>query len=174
MSDWTERNIFWHVYPLAFTGAEKVERPEGTVVHRLPQLISWLDYAVNLGASALLLAPIFQSSSHGYDTIDYYVIDSRLGDDSDFEKLIAETRRRGLRVVLDGVFNHVGRDFPAFQRAMAQGPASPDAALFRIDFDRRSADGTPTYANFEDHEELPVFNHTNPAVADLVVEVMKH
>jgi cyclomaltodextrinase / maltogenic alpha-amylase / neopullulanase len=174
MSDWSERNIFWHIYPLGFTGAENVARPEGPVVHRLPQLINWLDYAVNLGASSLLLAPIFQSSSHGYDTINYYAIDSRLGDDADFDALIAETRRRGLRVVLDGVFNHVGRDFPAFHRAMAQGPESPDAALFRIDFNHRSADGTPSYANFEGHEQLPAFNHDNPAVADLVVDVMKH
>jgi cyclomaltodextrinase len=174
MSDWNERNIFWHIYPLGFTGAEKQALPEGTVVHRLPQLITWLNYAVDLGASGLLLAPIFQSSSHGYDTINYYVIDPRLGNDADFDALIAETHRRGLRVVLDGVFNHVGRDFPAFQRAIAQGPRSSDAALFRIDFNRRSADGTPSYANFEGHEQLPTLNHGNPAVADFIVEVMKH
>lgn len=174
MSDWAARNVFWHVYPLGFTSAEKVARAEGAVVHRLPKLIMWLDYAVDLGASGLLLGPIFQSSSHGYDTTDYYVIDPRLGDDADFDALIAAAHRRGLRVVLDGVFNHVGRDFPAFQRAIAQGPTSPDAGLFRIAFDQRSADGTPSYGNFEGHEQLPALNHNNPAVADLIVEVMKH
>jgi cyclomaltodextrinase / maltogenic alpha-amylase / neopullulanase len=174
MSDWTAHNVFWHVYPLGFTGAEKMARADGAVVHRLPQLIMWLDYAVDLGTSGLLLGPIFQSSSHGYDTTDYYVIDPRLGDGADFDALIAAAHRRGLHVVLDGVFNHVGRDFPAFQRAIAQGPTSPDAGLFRIAFDKRSADGTPSYRNFEGHEQLPALNHDNPAVADLVVEVMKH
>jgi cyclomaltodextrinase len=141
-------------------------------VHRLPQLIAWLDYAVELGASALLLAPIFQSTSHGYDTTDYLAIDPRLGDDADFDALIAAAHKRGLRVVLDGVFNHVGRDFPAFQRAITQGPQSPEAALFRIDFDRRDAAGTPTYADFEGHQQLPALNHDEPAVADLVANVM--
>ena len=174
MPDWRAQNIFWQVYPLGFTGAEKSARTDGAVLHRLTHLIDWLDYAVDLGATSLLLAPIFQSSSHGYDTTDYYKIDTRLGDGADFDALVAAAHRRGMHVVLDGVFNHVGRGFPAFQRAMAQGPMSPDAGLFCIAFDRRSADGTPGYGNFEGHEELPSLNHDNPAVADLVVEVMKH
>jgi glycosidase len=171
---WIQHAVFWHVYPLGFTGAEKNERTATGVVHRLPQLIAWLDYAVELGTSALLLAPIFTSTSHGYDTIDYYAIDPRLGDSTDFDALIAAAHQRGLRVVLDGVFNHVGREFPAFQRAIAQGPHSPDAALFRIDFDKRSSDGTPAYADFEGHRQLPALNHDAPAVADLIVDVMTH
>jgi glycosidase len=174
LPEWVEHAVFWHIYPLGFTGAEKEARAEPSVVHRLPQLIAWLDYAVELGASALLLAPIFRSSSHGYDTTDYFAIDPRLGDDADFDALIAAAHKRGLRVVLDGVFNHVGRDFPAFQRAMSQGPQSPDAALFRIDFDKRSPDGTPAYADFEGHQQLPALNHDAPEVADLVVDVMTH
>jgi cyclomaltodextrinase len=174
LPDWIEHAIFWQVYPLGFVGAEKAARTEPGVVHRLPQLIAWLDYAVELGASALLLAPIFASTSHGYDTIDYHAIDPRLGDDADFDALIAAAHGRGLRVVLDGVFNHTGREYPAFQRALTQGSQSPDAALFRIDFDKRSADGTPDYADFEGHAELPALNHEAPAVADLVVDVMTH
>ncbi|MET0222229.1 MAG: alpha-amylase family glycosyl hydrolase [Tardiphaga sp.] len=171
MADWVEHAIFWQIYPLGFTRAEKTARTEPGVVHRLPQLVAWLDYAVELGASALLLAPIFASTSHGYDTTDFFRIDPRLGDDADFDVLIAAAHGRGLRVVLDGVFNHVGRDHPAFQRALAQ---APDAALFRIDFDRRGPDGQFAYADFEGHAELPALNHDNPAVADLIVDVMTH
>ena len=77
-------------------------------------------------------------------------------------------------MVLDGVFNHVGRNFPAFRLAIAQGPQSPEASWFRIDFDRRSPDGEPEYQTFEGHQSLPALNHDEPAVADLVVAVMKH
>jgi cyclomaltodextrinase len=174
LPDWVAHAVFWHVYPLGFTGAEKEARAEPGVVHRLPQLLSWLDYAVELGASALLLAPIFASTSHGYDTTDYYAIDPRLGDSADFDALIAAAHQRGLRVVLDGVFNHVGRDYPAFRRAIAGDRSAPDAALFRIDFDKRKPDGEPDYADFEGHAQLPALNHDNPAVADLVVDVMTH
>lgn len=174
MPAWIEHAVFWQVYPLAFTGAEKQARSEPGVVHRLPQLTAWLDYATELGASALLLTPIFQSSSHGYDTIDYFRIDPRLGDDADFDALIAAAHQRGLRVVLDGVFNHVGRDFPAFQRARAGDAQTPEAAMFRIDYNKRAPDGGPVYADFEGHQELPALNHDAPAVADLVVDAMCH
>jgi cyclomaltodextrinase len=174
LPEWVDHAVFWQVYPLGFTGAEKTARTEPGVVHRLPQLVAWLDYAVELGASALLLAPIFASTSHGYDTIDFFRIDPRLGDDADFDALIGAAHGRGLRVVLDGVFNHVGRDLPAFQRALAQGPQAADAALFRIDFDKRGPDGQFAYADFEGHAELPALNHDNPAVAELIVDVMTH
>lgn len=174
MPGWVEQAVWWHLYPLGFTGAEKDAPVQPHVVHRLPQLLAWLDYAVELGASGLLLAPIFASSSHGYDTIDYFRIDPRLGDEADFKALIDAAHSRGLRVLLDGVFNHVGRDFPAFQHAITQGPQAPEAALFRIAFDKRNQDNEPDYANFEGHRQLPALNHNEPTVADLVVDVMRH
>ena len=139
------------------------------MVHRLGHLTSWLDYAVQLGAPGLLLGPIFASSTHGYDTVDYFKIDPRLGDEADFDALIATAHRKGLRVVvLDGVFNHVGREFPAFQRVIAN-PAHADAAWFR----RLSPEGND-YATFEGHHQLVALNHDEPAVADHVVNVMAH
>lgn len=174
MPNWVEHAVFWHVYPLGFTGAERQLRTEPGVVHRLPQLVAWLDYAVELGASALLLAPIFQSTSHGYDTTDYFRIDPRLGDEADFDALIVAAHGRGLRVVLDGVFNHVGRDFPAFRRAIGEGPQAHEASWFHIDLDKRLPDGEPEYATFEGHQQLPALNHDEPAVADLVTDVMRH
>ena len=80
MASWAEHAICWHVYPLGFTGAEKVALgPDGPVRHRLGQLEAWLGYAVDLGCSGLLLGPVFAAETHGYDTVDHFEIDPRLG-----------------------------------------------------------------------------------------------
>ena len=125
MPDWVKHAIWWQVYPLGFASAETASEPAGDgappVAHRLGQLGPWLDYAVDLGASGLVLGPIFASATHGYDTIDHFRIDPRLGDDADFDALVEAAHGRGLRVVLDGVFNHVGRDFPLSAACWRQG-----------------------------------------------------
>ena len=173
--DWIAHAMLWHIYPLGFVGAEDRAQAGKAVVHRLPQLTAWLDYAVNLGVSGLLLAPIFASSTHGYDTIDHFQIDSRLGDDADFDELIAAAHRRGLRVVLDGVFNHVGREHPQFRRAVADGPRSSQPSWFRLSWPPDAGPGSePDYATFEGHRQLVALNHDEPAVADLVTRVMSH
>src|SRR3954462_11213636 len=101
--------VWWQVYPLGFSGAERIAQP--TTGHRLPQLENWLDYAIELGCSGLLLGPVFASETHGYDTIDHFRIHPRLGAAADFARLITAAHARGLRVALDGVFNHVARSF---------------------------------------------------------------
>src|SRR5882757_5175341 len=172
---WVEHAVFWQIYPLGFTGAEAAASDRAGVVHRLRHIKSWLDYAVELGASGLLLGPIFASSTHGYDTIDYFQIDPRLGDDADFDALIEAAHARGLRVVLDGVFNHVGREFPLFRRAVAAGPHAPDAAWFRLSWPADRAPGLePEYETFEGHRQLVALNHDEPAVAHYVARVMNH
>jgi len=89
MVTWAEQAIWWHVYPLGFAGAETAALPAGTPTrHRLERLENWLDYVVELGCSGILLGPIFASETHGYDTVDHYRIDPRLGDDEDFDRLI--------------------------------------------------------------------------------------
>jgi cyclomaltodextrinase / maltogenic alpha-amylase / neopullulanase len=174
--DWVEHAVWWHVYPLGFVGAEHEAASVGAAgAHRLGQLRSWLDYAVDLGVSGLALGPVFASGSHGYDTIDHYAIDSRLGDQEDFAALLEAAHARGLRVLLDGVFNHVGRGFPAFRRALDQGPASPDAKWFRLNQPDGSPPGAePGYATFEGHSGLVALNHGEPAVAEYVIDVMRH
>ena len=164
MAPWSDYAIFWHVYPLGFTGAPAAAGPGEPVVHRLRRLTGWLDYAVELGCSGLLLGPVFASGTHGYDTTDHFRVDPRLGDDADFDELVAAARSRGLRIVLDGVFNHVGRSFPRF----AEGPS---AGWFRP---RTGDDGTVTYATFEGHEQLVALNHDSPEVAAYVGDVMRH
>lgn len=152
--------IWWQVYPLGAVGAPT--RAEGADPQpRLARLEAWLDYAIELGCSGLLLGPIFASTSHGYDTLDHFRIDPRLGDEATFDHLIAECRRRGLSVMLDGVFNHVGHDHPLVAEALA-GTSS----LVRLDGGRPAA--------WEGHGDLAELDHANPAVVDLVVEVMLH
>jgi cyclomaltodextrinase / maltogenic alpha-amylase / neopullulanase len=172
---WVERAIWWQVYPLGFVGAEREACACIGVARRLGHLSAWLDYVVNLGASGIMLGPIFASSTHGYDTVDHFQIDKRLGDGADFDEFIAAAHHRGLRVVLDGVFNHVGRECPIFRRAIAGGPSSPEASWFRLTWPADSALGKePDYATFEGHRQLVALNHDEPAVADYVTHVMTH
>jgi cyclomaltodextrinase / maltogenic alpha-amylase / neopullulanase len=162
--EWVRHAVWWQVYPLGFTGAYPDRGDDAP--HRLGRLQAWLDYAIELGVSGLALGPIFASETHGYDTVDHLRIDSRLGDDGDFDALIAAAHDRGLRVLLDGVFNHVGRGHAAFRAALRDGPAAPTASWFT-----RAGDD---YATFEGHPGLVALNHAEPAVADMVTDVLRH
>ncbi|MCV7343031.1 alpha-amylase family glycosyl hydrolase [Mycolicibacterium rhodesiae] len=165
MIDWVRHAIWWHVYPLGFVGAFPAAEPPGPGEHRLRRIVDWLDHAVELGTSGIALGPVFASRTHGYDTTDHFRIDPRLGDDADFDHLVAEAHRRGLRVLLDGVFNHVGTEFEHYRRAV-EG-TDPDArSWFR---------GRPGHFHtFEGHGELITLNHKSPAVVDYTVDVMSH
>jgi glycosidase len=159
---WVQHVIWWQIYPLGFVGAFPSEQPPTADEHRLLRIVEWLDHAVELGASGIALGPVFASRTHGYDTTDHLRIDPRLGDEADFDELIGECHRRGLRVLLDGVFNHVGTDFPRYRDALANGPD---------DWFRRNRNG---FATFEGHGELIALNHENPDVIAYTIEVMDH
>lgn len=167
-ADWVRHAIWWHVYPLGFVGAFPANDPPGAGEHRLGRIVDWLDHAVELGTSGIALGPVFASRTHGYDTTDHFRIDPRLGDDTDFDHLVAEAHQRGLRVLLDGVFNHVGTDFGRYRRAVDDGD---DGDAESIGWFR----GRPgRFHTFEGHGELVALNHTNPAVVDYTVDVMNH
>ncbi len=172
---WVQHVIWWQVYPLGFTGAEKTATPAPATAHRLLALVPWLDYAVGLGASGLALGPVFASETHGYDTTDYFRIDPRLGTLEDFDTLVAEAHRRGLRVLLDGVFNHTGRSFGPFQDVIAHGPGAATESWFSLDWPEGAGAGAePAYRDFEGHHHLVALDHDEPAVADFVVDVMQY
>ena len=116
---WVDHVVWWQVYPLGFLGAEKELGAVRGRVNPLSGLQGWLDHVISWGGNGLLLGPIFTSSTHGYDTIDYLRIDPRLGDDADFDALVEVCRDRGVRLLLDGVFNHAGREFPPVAAALA-------------------------------------------------------
>jgi glycosidase len=150
---WVQHAIWWQVYPLGFVGAFPADPPPTGDEHRLRRIVDWLDHAIELGASGIALGPVFASRTHGYDTSDHYRIDPRLGDDADFDHLVAGAHQRGLRVLLDGVFNHVGTDFAQTSWFRKRGN----------DFDR-----------FEGHGELIALDHDNPDVVAYTVDVMTH
>jgi len=173
---WVTHAVWWHVYPLGFTGADTTGQ-QRQPARGLTHIIDWLDYAVRLGASGIALGPIFASATHGYDTIDHYLIDARLGDDADFDRLVTAAHKRGLRILLDGVFNHVSRDHPSFVDVLSYGSHADHADWFR-----RTGPGAAEPANqaeaeydtFEGHPGLIELNHANPEVADYVSDVMAY
>lgn len=162
---WVDHLIGWHVYPLGFVGAStRLESQE--VSHRLAHLGAWLDHAVALGCSSLALGPVFSSASHGYDTLDYFTIDPRLGDDDDFDHLLQAAHARGLSVLLDGVFNHVSRRNRIVQDAQSAGPDSDAGRMVRW------CEGHLDV--FEGHSDLVALNHDNPAVREHVTRIMNY
>ncbi|CAN5228120.1 alpha-amylase family protein [soil metagenome] len=161
---WVEHAIWWQIYPLGFVGAFPADPAPVASEHRLRRVADWLDHAIALGASGIALGPVFASRTHGYDTTDHHRIDPRLGDDDDFDHLVEQAHSRGLRVLLDGVFNHVGTDFPTYRAALDGDEEA--ARWFR---------GRPgRFHTFEGHGELITLNHGNPAVVDYIVDVMSH
>src|ERR1700684_3968652 len=162
MADWPEHAIWWQLHTISFTGPGPLTRIE-----------SGLDYLVDLGGNGLLLGPIFASETHGYDTVDHFRIDPRLGTEEDFAHLVEQCRARGVRLLLDGVFNHVGRGFGPFQDVLAHGRSSAYAPWFHPDFDADGPDGFG-YADFEGYQNLVALNHDEPAVQDYVTSVMTH
>ncbi|MES7650540.1 alpha-amylase family protein [Cutibacterium acnes] len=162
---WVDHLIGWHVYPLGFVGAPaRLESQE--VSHRLAHLGAWLDHAVALGCSSLALGPVFSSASHGYDTLDYFTIDPRLGNDDDFDHLLQAAHARGLSVLLDGVFNHVSRRNRIVQDAQSAGPDSDAGRMVRWCAGRLDV--------FEGHSDLVALNHDNPAVREHVTRIMNY
>lgn len=168
---WSEHAIWWHVYPLGAVGAPIRTPDTAPEPHRLDRLVPWLDHAVRLGTNGLLLGPVFASSTHGYDTTDHFRVDPRLGTDEDLDRLLAAAHGRGLRVLLDGVFHHVGAEHPLVAQVLAEGRDGPRARFLRVDWDH--PDG-PRTADFEGHRTLVALNHDDPSVVEYVVDVMTH
>ena len=111
---WYDEAIFYHIYPLGLAGAPK-QNTYGEPEHRLNKLIPWISHIRKSGCNALYIGPLFESVGHGYETTDYKKLDSRLGSNQDLKDFVAECHKQGIKVIFDGVFNHTGRDFFAFQ-----------------------------------------------------------
>lgn len=175
MNHWIENSIFYHIYPLGFCGAPQQNDFTSSPINRLEKVESWLDHIQGLGANALYLGPLFESTRHGYDTADYYHIDRRLGDRAALRRLSDAMHQRGMRLVLDGVFNHVGRDFWAFRDVRERGQASPYQDWFRgLTFNAHSPYGDPfTYESWSGHYSLVRLNQGSPAVREHLFEAVR-
>jgi cyclomaltodextrinase / maltogenic alpha-amylase / neopullulanase len=168
MEPWISNAIFYQIYPLGFCGAPERNDFRSQPVPRLEKIKYWLDHLQWLGINSIYLGPIFESTAHGYDTADYYHIDRRLGTDADMVSLSQEIHRRGMYLVLDGVFNHVGRDFWAFKDVLANGSSSPFRDWFsNLRFDGRSPHEDPfTYEGWNGYYDLVKLNLRNSQVID--------
>ncbi|NMM97811.1 alpha-amylase family protein [Bifidobacterium olomucense] len=178
LPDWVRYGVFWHIYPLSFCGADI--RPSGPREFHgrgLDSIINWLGYARDLGASGLLLGPIFESATHGYDTLDHMHVDIRLGGDHAFDRLAEACRDMGFSLILDGVFNHVSRSHPAVTAAFDAVTNRlipqdvPWQGLVRAAI---GADGKPTLEVFEGHDDLVDLDHEAPQTVNYVTHVMNH
>ena len=179
MGDFSEHAIIWHLYPLGALGAPKVNpafsgEGDTTPGRTLADLVPWLDHARKLGANVLQLGPIFEAYSHGYDTLNYFKIDPRLGDIDDFHTLIDAAHQRGFSVIGDGVFNHVSPACPQMQDLAKRGQQSAYANAFRIDWRGWQPGHLPNYKTFEGHAGLAALNHSDPTVLALVKNVMDY
>ena len=164
--DWAADAFFYHIYPLGLCGAPARNDFGAAPVERLERLTEWIGHARELGVGALYLGPVFESTAHGYDTADYWHLDRRLGTDETLCRFVAAAHTAGIRVVLDGVFNHVGRDFWAFRDVQANGENSAFRDWFAgLRFDARSPYGDPfVYDAWSGNFDLVKLNLRNPDV----------
>ena len=169
---WYDDAVFYQLYPLGACGAPWVN--DGVRESRILKLIDWIPHIRALGCGAVYLNPVFESDAHGYDTRDYRVLDCRLGTNADLRAVVDAFHAAGLRVVLDGVFNHVGRGFWAFRDVQEKRWDSPYRDWFNLSFDGSSNynDGF-WYEGWEGHYELVKLNLRNPAVADYILDTVK-
>lgn len=160
---WAYESVFYQIYPLGFCGAPHDN--DGVCTPRILKVKDWIPHLKKLGANAVYFSPVFESDRHGYDTRDYAKLDCRLGTNQDFKEVCSALHDNGVRVVLDGVFNHVGRGFWAFQDVLKNREASPYRDWFHINFGGNDNynDGL-WYEGWEGHFELVKLNLRNEEV----------
>lgn len=171
---WYDEAIFYHIYPLGLCDAPK-ENPYGEPVHRLNNLLPWIGHIKEIGCNAIYIGPLFESVGHGYETTDYKKLDSRLGDNKDLTDFVAACHKNGLRVILDGVFNHTGRDFFAFQDIKKNRENSQYRDWYcNVNFGGNNEynDGF-SYENWGGYNLLVKLNQHNPAVKDYICDVIR-
>ena len=160
---WFDEAVIYQIYPLGLCGAPAEN--DGVQEHRILRVLDWVDHIKETGADTVLFNPVFDSDRHGYDTRDYFHIDCRLGTDEDFRQVCDALHAAGLKVMLDGVFNHVGRGFWAFRDVQEKKWDSPYKDWFHINFDGNTGynDGF-WYDAWEGHYELVKLNLGHPDV----------
>lgn len=171
---WATDAFVYHIYPLAACGAPERNDYRSSPVPRLRLLLGQLDHIASLGVDTLYLGPVFESSTHGYDTADFLIVDRRLGTDDDLMALTHAAHARGMRVIFDAVFNHVGRHFWAFEHVQNHGAASPYTSwISGLNFGGTSKFGDPfTYDCWMDDQTLVKLAVDEPAVREHLFHVL--
>ncbi len=170
---WAYESVFYQIYPLGFCGAPFGN--DGVLEHRILKVLDWIPHMKKLGVDAIYFSPIFESDTHGYNTRDYRRLDTRLGTNEDFKEVCAKLHDNGIRVVLDGVFNHVGRGFGPFQDVVKNREGSRYAGWFNhIEFGGNSYynDGL-WYEGWEGNYDLVKLNLRNEEVVNYLLDSVK-
>ena len=170
---WAYESVFYQIYPLGFCGAPFEN--DGILEHRILKVMDWIPHMKKLGISAVYFSPLFESDTHGYNTRDYRKLDVRLGTNEDFKQVCAALHENGIRVVLDGVFNHAGRGFGPFQDVLQNRERSPYIDWFgRIDFGGNSPynDGL-WYEGWEGNYDLVKLNLHKEEVVRYLLDSVK-
>lgn len=172
---WYDEAVFYHIYPLGMTGAPKINEYTAPV-HRLNTLLPWISHIKEIGCNAIYIGPLFESVGHGYETTDYKKLDSRLGTNEDLRNFVAQCHKEGIRVILDGVFNHTGRDFFAFKDIQQNRESSPYKDWYcNINFwGNNSYNDGFSYENWGGYDLLVKLNQRNPAVKDYICDVIRY
>ncbi len=169
---WAYKSVFYQIYPLGFCGAPFEN--DGNLEHRIEKVYDWIEHIKKTGCNAIYFSPVFESDTHGYNTRDYFKIDCRLGTNEDFKKLVKVLHENGIKVVLDGVFNHVGRGFWAFKDVLEKRYNSQYKDWFNISFDGNSNynDGL-WYEGWEGNYDLVKLNLHNEDVVNHLLSAVK-
>lgn len=169
MDNWINNSIFYHIYTMNFCDAPKQNDLQQLPIPRIKEILELTEHIKSIGANGIFFAPIFESESHGYDTIDYYNLDRRLGTNEDFKYVAEILHKENFRIILDGVFNHVGREFFAFKDVQKNGTNSKFKDWFHnLNFNNRSAyNDCFSYDGWNGHYNLVKLNLKN-------IEVKKH
>ncbi|WPP49225.1 alpha-amylase family glycosyl hydrolase [Catalinimonas niigatensis] len=172
---WSNEAIFYHIYPLGFCGAPEKNDFTTPPLARLDKIYSWIEHLKQLGINALYLGPLFESGEHGYDTADYFTVDRRLGTNETLAKLVKVLHENGIRVILDGVFHHVGRDFWAFRDVLKHGENSRYRDWFTgLTFEGSSPYGDPfQYEAWHGHYSLVKLNLHNQEVREHIFQAVQ-
>ena len=169
---WAYDSVFYQIYPLGMCGAPFEN--DGVLTHRILSVLDWIPHLTKLGVNAVYFSPLWESDTHGYNTRDYRKLDVRLGTNADFKKVCAALHKAGIHIVLDGVFNHVGRGFGPFQDVLEKKWESPYKDWFYINFDGNSNynDGL-WYEGWEGNFNLVKINLQHSEVRQYLLDSVK-
>ncbi|MEG0527853.1 MAG: DUF1653 domain-containing protein [Longicatena sp.] len=170
MKNWINKAVFYHIYPLGLCGAPRFH--EETITHSITKVLDWIPHLKQMQINALYLGPVFESYEHGYDTSDYRMLDRRLGDNEDFKRVCDALHEEGIHIVLDGVFNHVGREFFAFKDILKNRENSKYLNWFvNVRFDQNNPynDGF-NYDTWQGYHNLIKLNLKNEEVVQYLLE----
>lgn len=170
---WYDEAVFYQIYPLGFCDA--LYNNDGVVVSRIGKVKEWIPHMKKLGINAIYFSPVFDSEYHGYDTRDFRKIDPRLGTNEDFADVVKDLHKNDIRVIIDGVFNHVGREFFAFKDVQEKKWESQYKDWFNLSFDGNSSynDGF-WYEGWEGYYNLVKLNLRNDNVVNYLLDCIKN